>query len=121
MQSPNTGNWALSEVMLFENNNMSFGVKDETVVSDSKNLFSLQNKLTKDRIRLFYLATAPELFGVSAQFIRENSLANNKTRIIIGKGPSLKKSIEYRNPTKIPNILSIDSNIIDSYFIVLFL
>ena len=52
---------------------------------DSKNLFSLQNKLTKDRVRLFYLATAPELFGVSAQFIRENDLANNKTRIIVEK------------------------------------
>ena len=26
---------------------------------DSKNLFSLQKKLTKDRVRLFYLATAP--------------------------------------------------------------
>ena len=52
---------------------------------DSKNLFSLQKKLTKDRVRLFYLATAPELFGVSAQFIRENNLANNKTRIIVEK------------------------------------
>ena len=52
---------------------------------DSKNLFSLQNKLTKDRVRLFYLATAPELFGVSAQFIKENNLANNKTRIIVEK------------------------------------
>ena len=41
--------------------------------------------MTKDRVRLFYLATAPELFGVSAQFIRENNLANNKTRIIVEK------------------------------------
>ena len=52
---------------------------------DSKNLFLLQKKLTKDRVRLFYLATAPELFGVSAKFIRENNLANNKTRIIVEK------------------------------------
>ena len=72
---------------------------DVTNPNNSK-LISFQNQLTDNKkIRLFYFATAPELFGVSAKFIKLNNLINNKTRIIVEKpiGNDLPSAIKINN------------------------
>ena len=53
---------------------------------NKENLLSFQKCLNDDnKIRLFYFATAPELFGSSANFIKSNNFVNKKTRIIVEK------------------------------------
>ena len=53
---------------------------------NKKNLVSFQKQLgVNNKIRLFYFATAPELFGVSAKFIKSEKLTNKNTRVIVEK------------------------------------
>ena len=53
---------------------------------NKKNLVSFQKQLgVNNKIRLFYFATAPELFGVSAKFIKSKKLTNKNTRVIVEK------------------------------------
>ena len=67
---------------------------------NEKNLLSFQKCLSDDnKIRLFYFATAPELFGSSASFIKSNNFVNKKTRIIVEKpiGNNLPSAIKINN------------------------
>ena len=64
---------------------------------NQKNLVSFQNQLgINNRIRLFYFATAPELFGVAAKFIKSENLTNKNTRVIVEKpiGDNLSSAID---------------------------
>jgi len=56
-------------------------------------------KKSNNKIRLFYFATAPELFGESAKVIKSNNLTNLKTRVIIEKpiGNDLFSAIKINN------------------------
>ena len=63
---------------------------------NQKNLISFQNQLgINNRIRLFYFATAPELFGIAAKFIKSEKLINKNTRVIVEKpiGDNLSSAI----------------------------
>ena len=48
-----------------------------------------------NKIRLFYFATAPELFGSSANFIKSNNLIDDQDTYIIQLGSSSGRVIEF--------------------------
>ncbi len=65
------------------------------------NLLLLKAHLEKSKntVRLFYFATAPELFGASARIIKSKNLTNFNTRVIIEKpiGNDLLSAIKINN------------------------
>ena len=66
---------------------------------DSVNLLKAYLEKSKNKIRLFYFATAPELFGAAAKVIKSKNLTNLKTRVIIEKpiGNDLLSAININN------------------------
>lgn len=53
----------------------------------------------EDRIRVFYLATAPKLFGPIAQGLKKNDLINDEVRIVLEKplGTDYESALEINN------------------------
>ena len=58
-----------------------------TDARDHQSWNGLANALSghEDRVRVFYLATAPDLFGTIAEGCKENGLIKNETRIVLEK------------------------------------